>query len=157
MKTKNTYKKISNLVAIKIILIFILILISGFLGYTFNNDIKNIAASNFIRNDIQSANTESQKICTHIFESTNYKIYTIEGASMRPTLFTGDKLICDESIITYREGQIVKITTNESEEYVHRIKTIYDKVIITQGDNNQYEDEPVDYSQIDCVVVGVCY
>ena len=136
-------------------------LIVGSIGlfiYNFN-EIETVETSNdntrplFVRNDIQYINNPNQKTLMNKFNKMeNITIYTTIGSSMNPTISEGDKLICDSSIKDYKSGMIV-VTSN----YTHRIKSTYEDYLITQGDNNLYEDSRINYTDIECVVVGVLY
>jgi len=84
----------------------------------------------------------------------NYTIYTVKGASMEPTLFHDDNIICDNRLEP-KLGDIVLI--NNSMPIAHRIIAEYPEYYITKGDNRITEDDSINRSQIICVVVGVLY
>ncbi len=120
--------------------------------------ISAIISSEFLeRNNIQHYNTEKQTECTNKFKDDKYK-YVIDyiGISNNPTLWDGNKLICDFSITEYKSGMFVAFN-QDNERKIHRIKAVYDDYVITQGDNNVDDDGRIHYKQIECVVIGVCY
>ena len=84
------------------------------------------------------------------------RIINIHGSSMRPTMFTGHKLLAvDYRNQTLEEGDIVYTESN----FVHRIEGNYmatDDKYYTRGDNTQ-EGEWTKPSEIKSIVVGVLY
>ncbi len=81
---------------------------------------------------------------------TPYPIATITSSSMWPTLKRGDmvtvKHVEPEKL---REGMIVVYKDSESKGFViHRIVEIEGDEIVTKGDANEIEDEPVPSSDI---------
>lgn len=115
----------------------------------------NIKSTN--RNDIQHYTTDNQDYCINKFKNdNNIVIRNINGISMQPTLYQDMKIVCDSSIEEYEEGMIISYK-NDNQNITHRIKGVYSNYIITQGDDNLYEDNKVNYSQVNCVVIGVCY
>lgn len=80
------------------------------------------------------------------------------GLSMHPTFNTGNTLLMREyEGEEVSNGQIVCFENKEEEFVCHRIVSVYDKVIVTKGDNNRYEDEVINITQLRYVVVGVLY
>ncbi len=84
-------------------------------------------------------------ILLNIFSITNtslfgYRIYKVGSGSMEPTLKVNDLIIvkaCDE----YKEQDIVTYEVNK-QIVTHRIISINDEFVTTQGDNNKVEDLP---------------
>lgn len=144
--------------------VFILCLCFFGLGYLINDYIENNQIQNtqentqaiFIRNDIQHWINPNKWLLTLNFNESTYKISGSNGISMEPTINEYDLTICDNSIKTYKTGMIIQYK-KENELIQHRIKATYDNYLITQGDNNLYEDTPINYSQINCVVIATIY
>jgi signal peptidase I len=72
--------------------------------------------------------------------------------SMLPTIKEGD-WICFVDYNKYKEKNKLKIGDiitfkYKDERITHRIIKINDKWIITKGDNNKMEDEPINYNQV---------
>lgn len=87
----------------------------------------------------------------------NISVHEQTGFSMRPTIFTDNKII----VVKYtnqklKEGEIIVFEDEEYSSVMHRIKGIYEDHIYTQGDNNKAH-EKILYSQIKYIVVGVLY
>lgn len=120
--------------------------------------ISAMISSEFLeRNDIQHYNTEKQSSCISKYENDKFiDILDFTGSSMNPTLWEGNKLICDFGISDYKSGMIIAFH-QDNQLKVHRIKAIYNDYVITQGDNNQDDDGRINNENIQCVVIGVCY
>ncbi len=117
-----------------------------------------ISSELFERNDIQHYNMLNQDYCTNKYNlDNNIQIINLYGNSMNPTLWEGNKLICDSFIKDYKSGMIITFKNWENKSTTHRVKAVYDNYIITQGDNNVGDDGRIDNSKIECVVIGVCY
>ena len=77
---------------------------------------------------------------------SNYYLFKIASGSMEHRLQTGDYIIIKKTD-NYKEGDI--ITYKENDYYItHRIKEINGDKIITKGDANDTEDEPINKSDI---------
>ena len=75
---------------------------------------------------------------TSIFGFRMYKVLT---GSMEPNIHVSDTILIKESN-NYKKGDIV--TYKDKNEYVtHRIVSVNDDNIITKGDANNTEDEPI--------------
>ena len=88
------------------------------------------------------------------------KIENFNGDSMQPTIWTGNKLIVTEykKGMQLKEGMIIGYRRLFDDSFTtHRIKTIYNNEIYTQGDNNLKEDEPIQKSQIKYIILGVLF
>lgn len=133
--------------------IIIALLIGGALaglGFIFIN--------NPIVNNIQSAHSDIDYLIngTDIIIK-NISVHEQIGFSMRPTIFTGNKVI----VVTYtnqnlKDGEIIVFENEENISVLHRIKGIYPDYLYTQGDNNNAH-EKINYSQIKYIVVGVLF
>ena len=82
-----------------------------------------------------------------------YSILSTETGSMSPTIEVGDIIIIkigDEikknDIITYKQDDVL---------ITHRIEQIYGDTIITKGDYNNIQDEPIERSQVIGKVVHI--
>ena len=146
------------------ILIIILCICFFFLGFLLSDYLKQNQVLNskenteqtYIRNDIQHWINPNKWLVSLNFNNSNYKIIYSNGISMEPTINANDLTICDKSITDYKTGMIIQYE-KENNLIQHRIKTTYEDYLVTQGDNNLYEDAPINYSQIDCVVIGIIY
>ena len=80
-----------------------------------------------------------------------YSLFKVNTGSMIPTLQIGDIIIVkltndvkEEDIITFKQ---------DKELITHRVKKIKDNTIITRGDNNNTDDEPIDKKDVVGMVV----
>ena len=75
-----------------------------------------------------------------------FRIYKIGSGSMEPYLKVNDYIIVKEKK-DYHVGNVV--TYKKNNEYItHRIKSIDGDIVITQGDNNNTEDKPINKKDI---------
>ena len=75
-----------------------------------------------------------------------FRIYKIGSGSMEPYLKVNDYIIIKEKK-NYNVGNVV--TYKKNNEYItHRIKSIDGEIIITKGDNNNIEDQPINKKDI---------
>ena len=75
-----------------------------------------------------------------------YGMAVVLSGSMEPTFSKGDLIIVKESS-SFKENQIV-VFEDASSLVVHRIVSIDGEQVITKGDANNAEDEPIDSSRI---------
>lgn len=77
------------------------------------------------------------------FKIEGSKTYTIQGMSMKPTLWPGYTVYTKkyDNNLPIMEGEVVVVTNPEGTSITHRIVGIYPDYIVLQGDNN---DEPDD-------------
>ena len=74
------------------------------------------------------------------------RIYKIGSGSMEPSLKVEDIIIIKEND-NYKENDI--ITYKKDEEYItHRIISIKENIVITKGDANNTEDDPISKQDI---------
>lgn len=78
----------------------------------------------------------------------DHYIFYVASGSMEPTLEVGDVIISKKTN-DYNVGDIVTYSKNNS-NITHRIESINDETIITKGDNNKSEDQPISKAQIKC-------
>jgi len=154
-------------VLLVIALIIIIAIPAGFMAYLFhtspimNMTLKEVVEGNetigkgsgFKDYNYQNNNYKTGYIAQAGWKH-NYTIYTVKGASMEPTMFHNDNIICDNRLEP-KLGDIVLI--NNSMPIAHRIIAEYPRYVITKGDNRITEDESINKSQIICVIVGVLY
>ena len=75
-----------------------------------------------------------------------FRIYKIGSGSMEPYLKVNDYIIVKRKK-NYNVGNVV--TYKKSNEYItHRIKSIDGDTVITQGDSNNIEDQPINKKDI---------
>lgn len=88
---------------------------------------------------------------------SNASLCRITGISMRPTMFTGNKIIKTEYNEQYlKEGQIIIYKNDDNTTVAHRIKALYSDHLYVQGDNNKGH-EKIQYDQIESIIIGVLY
>lgn len=82
-----------------------------------------------------------------------------EGASMRPSIYSGNTVLLEEyGGSDIESGQIIRYESNGGHT-IHRVTASYDDTsgyVVTKGDNNQ-ESERVRVSEITHVALGVLY
>lgn len=93
------------------------------------------------------------------------------GNSMQPTIYEGNIVLEKKynETIPLHEGDIIRfipyttqypnctnIKNTTQQATIHRIKAVYDTYIITQGDNNNF-DETIHKCQITHKIIGVLY
>lgn len=75
-----------------------------------------------------------------------FRIYKIGSGSMEPYLKVNDYIIVKKKK-NYNVGNVV--TYKKNNEYItHRIKSIDGDTVITQGDSNNIEDQPINKKDI---------
>ena len=71
----------------------------------------------------------------------------------------GDRHLCldpDLLGVDVEHGDVVSFEHPISENHIrHRVVAIDDGEIVTQGDNNAYQDMPIGHDDVRCVIVGV--
>lgn len=79
------------------------------------------------------------------------------GASMRPTIYTGNTVCFIDYDATMKqglqEGMIIHFEYQDG-QMIHRIYTLYGDYLITRGDNNK-GNEAIDYQDIKGVTVAI--
>ena len=76
-----------------------------------------------------------------------FRMYAVKSGSMEPKIKIGDYIIVKSSS-SYKLGDIVTYRNKDDEYITHRIISIDDNTIITQGDANNTYDEPIKKEQI---------
>ena len=80
-----------------------------------------------------------------------FRIYKIGSGSMEPYLKVNDYIVIKKAN-NYNVGDVV--TYKKNNEYItHRIKSIDGDIVITQGDNNNTEDKPINKNDIIGILV----
>ncbi len=75
-----------------------------------------------------------------------FRVYKIGSGSMEPYLKVNDYIIIKKKN-NYNVGNVV--TYKKNNEYItHRIKSIDGETVITQGDSNNIEDQPINKKDI---------
>jgi len=85
-----------------------------------------------------------------VFKTKNccgYSIAIVQGNSMYPQLYDGDFLILKHDTCYYVDD-IICFKDKQNLNIVHRIIDINENKIITKGDFNKLEDEPINKNQI---------
>lgn len=77
-----------------------------------------------------------------------YAILEVVTGSMEPTIHVGDIIIINKKETNYRESDIVTFYDVDGSFVTHRIVSINETEMITKGDNNNTEDEPVKMDKI---------
>ena len=83
-----------------------------------------------------------------VYNLIKFKSYVIVSNSMQPTIDPGDVIFIKKSNVN--DLKVGDIVTFQKDGFIatHRIIEIQDDKVITQGDNNNLEDEPLDKSNI---------
>lgn len=81
------------------------------------------------------------------------KTAIVETGSMEPTLKINDFVIVKKPK-KVEVDDIVSYTNNGKSEVLHRVVRINKKEIITKGDANNTEDQPINISQVTGIYVG---
>ena len=147
-----------------IIIILIGILMFGILIYTENKKVPtNIIIESQQKNNIQATHTYTEQISardtlTCIKADTTGKLY---GSSMQPTFHEDNTVILKNYTenMTIKTGDIIRYYTNcttKTTAVIHRVNAVYDTYIVTQGDN-QNTQEQVQQCQITGIVIGIIY
>ena len=119
MKIKNVFKKLCNFLCI----LFFIALFIGLAG--------NIS-SKFDK----------------VYDLIKFKSYVIVSNSMQPTIDPGDVIFIKK--VNVNDLEVGDVVTFQKEGFIatHRIIEIQEDKIITQGDNNNLKDDPLDKSSI---------
>ena len=154
--TEKHYQNLMNFTFILFLLLFILITSLFFilkLTITKSNDTELRFLKNYYNNynsNIKYNFENNSLILTNISYCNK-----VTGNSMAPTLMH-NQIVCLEKY-DYQEllpGMIVRIQ-NENITFVHRIIAIYNDHIITQGDNNKFDDGRIKITNITHVVKSI--
>lgn len=83
---------------------------------------------------------------------TGHKSYSVISDSMNPTIKKNALVYVKKdnnpSIENYQLGDIIAVNKNEGIPLMHRIVEIKDDLIITKGDANLDNDEPINIDQV---------
>lgn len=72
-----------------------------------------------------------------------YGMLEVVSGSMEPTILKGDIIVIDTDVKKYKVGDIVTFYDSEGSFVTHRIISIVENQVITQGDNNNTEDDAI--------------
>ena len=83
-----------------------------------------------------------------IYNLIKFKSYVIVSNSMQPTIDPGDVIFIKKTNVN--DLEVGDVVTFQKEGFIatHRIIEIQEDKIITQGDNNNLKDDPLDKSSI---------
>ena len=83
-----------------------------------------------------------------VYNLIKFKSYVILSNSMQPTIDPGDVIFIKKS--TVNDLEVGDVVTFQKNDFIatHRIIEIQEDKVITQGDNNNLADEPLDKSNI---------
>lgn len=112
----------------------IFVIFSILLGLILAFNIYNFISIKVLHKDLASIN--------------GYTILEVVSGSMEPTIYKGDIIIINTKDKNYKENDIITFRGKEGEFVTHRIIKIDDKTMITKGDNNNSEDDPIKTSTI---------
>lgn len=100
--------------------------------------------------------TREKSVQCQGFGMNESTLYTIDGGSMQPTLWEGDRLWVKkyEPKKSVARGEIVVRQNNDGTRTIHRVTRTEETCYVTQGDNNEYEDTCEPYNTILAVVCG---
>lgn len=89
------------------------------------------------------------KILKHDLATINgYAVLEVVSGSMEPTIHVGDMIIINTKDNNYKEDDIVTFYDVNGSFVTHRIISINEDEIVTQGDNNNTEDDPISIDSI---------
>lgn len=114
----------------KIGIVFVTIILVLLL--TFN--VYNFFCLNFLNKDLATVN--------------GYGLLEVITGSMEPTIHVGDLIVIDTNYKDYKDGDIITFYDVDNSFVTHRIVSINDTQMITKGDNNNTEDEPLNRDRI---------
>lgn len=77
-----------------------------------------------------------------------YSILEVVSGSMEPTIKVGDLILIDTNAKKYEVDDIVTFYDVNGSFVTHRIISIDKNIMVTQGDNNNTKDEPIDMKNI---------
>ena len=112
----------------------IFVIFSILLGLILAFNIYNFISIKVLHKDLASIN--------------GYTILEVVSGSMEPTIYKGDIIIINTKDKNYKENDIITFRGKEGEFVTHRIMKIDGKTMITKGDNNNSEDDPIKTSSI---------
>ena len=112
----------------------VFVILSILLGLVLAFNIYNFISIKVMHKDLASIN--------------GYAMLEVVSGSMEPTIYKGDIIIINTKDKDYKENDIITFRGKEGEFVTHRIIEIDDKTMITKGDNNNSEDDPIKTSSI---------
>ena len=112
----------------------VFVILSILLGLVLAFNIYNFISIKVMHKDLASIN--------------GYAMLEVVSGSMEPTIYKGDIIIINTKDKDYKENDIITFRGKEGEFVTHRIIEIDDKTMITKGDNNNSEDDPIKISSI---------
>ena len=112
----------------------VFVILSILLGLVLAFNIYNFISIKVMHKDLASIN--------------GYAMLEVVSGSMEPTILKGDIIIINTKDKDYKENDIITFRGKEGEFVTHRIIKINDKTMITKGDNNNSEDDPIKTSSI---------
>lgn len=77
-----------------------------------------------------------------------YSILEVVTGSMEPTIHVGDIIVISTKEENYQESDIVTFYDVDGSFVTHRIVSINGTEMVTKGDNNNTEDEPIEMDKI---------
>ncbi len=107
----------------------VFVILSIFLGLLLIFNIYNFISIKVLHKDLASVN--------------GYAMLEVVSGSMEPTILKGDIIIINTKEKNYKANDIITFRGKEGEFVTHRIKSIDNKTMITKGDNNNTEDDPI--------------
>ena len=83
-----------------------------------------------------------------VYNLIKFKSYVIVSNSMQPTIDPGDVIFIKKSDV--EDLEVGDVVTFQKNDFIatHRIIEIQEDKVVTQGDNNNLADEPLDKSNI---------
>lgn len=109
-------------------------IVSIILGIILVINLYNFININLLKNDISSI--------------AGYSVLEVVSGSMEPTIHVGDMIIINTNDKECEAGDIITFRDVNGSFVTHRIVAINDKEMITQGDFNDSQDEPISVDNI---------
>lgn len=96
---------------------------------------------------------ERSKQCLS-YNRNNSSVWSIQGNSMNPSLWEGDRVYTTKykPEIPLVEGDITVSLNTDGTRTIHRVTRTQTECYVTQGDNNEWEDDCREYSSTVAVV-----
>ncbi len=98
----------------------------------------------------------ANKILDVMIKKGVFSYLEIDGTSMEPFIPNGSKLLIDHKDRNFQVGDVVLFEkSGKSGTFLHRIVKIFDKTVITKGDNRFTFDEPISFDLIRGKVIAI--
>lgn len=118
----------------KLVKRIIFITVTIILGLLFAYNVYNFVCIKILKQDVATIK--------------GYALLEVVSGSMEPEIHLGDMIIINTNAQNYRRGDVITYRDNSGALVTHRIISIDEKQVITKGDSNNTEDNPITKDQI---------